>query len=211
MLLQTGHRLDERGFIAANDGNLSARWQTGRFLVTRSGSMKGRLEPFDLLVVDESGMQVAEPQHPGVPAEYRVSSEWKMHLALYRARPDIHAVVHAHPPFATAWAASRKELPEPVLPEVTVILREVPLVPFAVPGTQEFADTVAKVAREKNTTVLLLANHGVVAVGADPIAALDQLERVEHAAKILLLSKIIDGPVKLTESEAAALAAAYPR
>jgi len=207
-LLEVAHRLDERGFVAANDGNLSVRLDGNRYLATRSGSSMLRLSPLDLLVVDKNGERIDDPFHPGVPKEFRVTSEWDTHIAVYLARPDINAVVHAHPPFATSWAVARQPLPENVLPEVTVIFRDVPLLPFAVPGTPDLAKLVADASLR--SSVMMLTNHGVVAIGTDPIEALDRLERIEHSAKIMLLSRLVNGPVSLSPDEVAALAAIYP-
>ncbi len=207
MILETAHRLDAKGFVAANDGNISARIDSETFICTRSGSVMGRLEPTDILASDLAGKRIDSPFHPLLPQEYRVTSEWKSHSAIYEVRSDVQAIVHAHPPFATAWATARQQLPECVLPEVTVLLREVPLIPFAVPGSIELATFVSGTARVSD--VMMLSNHGVIAIGSSIFEALDRLERVEHAAKIMLLSRILNGPVQLMPSEVAALSALF--
>jgi len=208
-MLEVAHRLDTRGFVAAGDGNISVRFERDYFLVTRTGAVCSRISPLDILIVGEDGERRDHPLHPRIPPAYCVTSEWRMHRALYESRPDISAVIHAHPPFTTAFAAARKPLPAPVLPELITTIGTVPLVSYQSPGSEVLAQAVADVARKCD--VVMLANHGVVAVADDILTALDNLERTEHSAKILLFSRLVDEPVMLSPAETQALRELFRR
>jgi L-fuculose-phosphate aldolase len=191
--------------------------------VTASGVDKARIGAGQVLRVHTDGTYVdgtmhhdartthstrdtQDGTHEVVPSDHtlRASSELKMHLALYAARPDVQAVVHAHPPAATGFAAAGRALPADVLPELPVVVGPVTLVPYARPGTQALADAIAECALDHE--VFLLANHGVTAVGHSLNDAVLRLESVEQAARILLVSTLLGGAVPLPAGEAAALA-----
>src|SRR5262245_22493927 len=129
-----GRRLHERGFVAAWDGNISHRLPDGSFLCTPTMCPKGRLRPDELCTVDADGRQLGGPRAR--------TSEILLHLAIYRHRPDVRAVVHAHPPHATAFAVTGEPVPNGVLPEVEYFLGTVPTVPYQTPGTAKFAESV---------------------------------------------------------------------
>jgi len=211
-------RLHAGGLLAGAEGNLSLRLSDGSLLVTASGVDKARIAATQVLRVHMDGTEHHDARNirssrdahdvrPTLSASdraLRASSELKMHLALYAARPDVQAVVHAHPPAATGFAAAGRALPADVLPELPVVVGPVALVPYARPGTQALADAIAACALDHE--VFLLANHGVTAVGHSLNDAVLRLESVEQAARILLVSTLLGGAVPLPAGEAAALA-----
>jgi len=176
----------ERGMIASNDGNISARLDADEFLVTPTGVSKGFMSPESLVRVDGTGKPLF--------GQGKVSSEVKMHMEIYRFRSDVKAVVHAHPPYATAFAVARIPLTPCVLPEVVYSLGAVPLVPYALTSTEELARLVGEWS--KKADALLLTNHGVVTAGADVESAYHKLESVEHFAHILWLAQALPGGAK---------------
>lgn len=171
-------RLYQRGLIVGTEGNVSVRVGADRVCITPSGCHKGVIEPADLILIDLDG-QVCFGQ--GQP-----SSETPMHLMLYRCRPDVRAVVHAHPPIATALTVAGYDLVTTLLPETVVALGEVPTVPYEMPTTWAFAETVSKAMQ--HAVAALLANHGSVAVGPSLQAAFNTMETVERAAQIFFLA-----------------------
>ena len=189
---RVGKLLYDRGYVAANDGNISVRVGEGRLLITPSGVSKGRMTPDMLLVTDLDGTVIEGNRHP--------SSEGKMHLEVYRGRPDLNAVVHAHPPVSTAFAVCRRGLETPYLSELVAGLGQVPCTPsFAMLSTEEVPQSVRPYLADHNA--LLLANHGALAWGGDLWEAFDRLETVEHTAKIVLNAQLLGGGIPLTEEE----------
>lgn len=194
-MIEVGRRLWIKDLVAANDGNLSVRLGDGTFLCTATGSIKGFLTPDDLVRIDAS----AEP----VSGDRRPSSEIQMHLAIYAERPDVHAVVHAHPPTATGFATAGVPLDECVLPEIVATLGAIPTVPYGTPSTKELAEAVRKTARTGYAS--LLANHGAVTYGPDILSAYHHMERVEHFAKILLTARRLGNVQRLSRDDVARL------
>lgn len=189
---RVGKLLYDWGYVAANDGNISVRVGEGRLLITPSGVSKGRMTPDMLLVTDLDGTVIEGNRHP--------SSEGKMHLEVYRGRPDVNAVVHAHPPVSTAFAVCRRGLETPYLSELVAGLGQVPCTPsFAMLSTEEVPQSVRPYLADHNA--LLLANHGALAWGGDLWEAFDRLETVEHTAKIVLNAQLLGGGIPLTEEE----------
>ena len=192
LICQVGKLLYDRGYAAANDGNISLLAEPGRLLITPSGVSKGRMTPDMLLLTDLEGNVLEGDRHP--------SSEGKMHLAVYRGRPDVRAVVHAHPPVSTAFAVCRRGLETPYLSELVAGLGEVPCTPvFAMLSTDEVPRSVEPYLPDHNA--LLLANHGALAWGGDLWEAFDRLETVEHTAKIILYAELLGGGIPLTAEE----------
>jgi L-fuculose-phosphate aldolase len=171
-------RLYQRGLIIGTEGNVSVRVGSDRVYITPSGCHKGFIRPDDLVLIDLDG-QVRFGQ--GQP-----SSETPMHVMLYRCRSDVQAVVHAHPPIATALTVAGYDLVTTLLPEAVVALGEVPTVPYEMPTTWAFAETVSKAMR--HAVAALLVNHGSVAVGPSLQAAFNTMETVERAAQIFFLA-----------------------
>jgi L-fuculose-phosphate aldolase len=174
-------RLDERGLIAGLDGNVSARLSGNRIVVTPAGFPKRDVTEDDLVILAIDGMRIG--------GRNEASSEVAMHLAAYRARPEVGAVVHAHPPVATGFAVAGEGLPPNVLPELTVLVGEVPLVPYATPGTAGLPAAMAPWL--PNHDAFLLANHGVTTLGRTPAEALARMESVEQCANILLTARLL--------------------
>jgi L-fuculose-phosphate aldolase len=194
-IVQIGQRMYKRGYVASNDGNISVRLEQDEYLVTPTGVSKGFMTKDSLVRVDSSGKPLF--------GQGKASSEVKMHLAIYHRRPDVTAIVHAHPPYATAFAVARVPLTPCVLPEVVFSLGAVPLVPYALPSSEDLAHQVANWSEKADA--LLLANHGVVAIGPDILSAYHKLETVEHFAHILWLSQAIGGAKGLSKAQVADL------
>ena len=189
---RVGRLLYDRGYVAANDGNISVKVAENRLLITPSGVSKGRMTPEMLLVTDMDGTVIEGDRHP--------TSEGKMHLEVYRGRPDANAVVHAHPPVSTAFAVCRRGLETPYLSELVAGLGQVPCTTsFAMLSPEEVPESVRPYLADHNA--LLLANHGALAWGGDLWEAFDRLETVEHTAKIVLNAQLLGGGVPLTEEE----------
>lgn len=195
-LCQVGKLLYDRGYVAANDGNLSVRLEGDRILITPSGVSKGRMTPDMLLVTDLEGHVLSGDRYP--------SSEIALHLEVYRRRSDVGAVVHAHPPVSTAFAVCRQGLTAPYLAELVVGLGEVPVTDgFAMLSTDQVPQSIVPFLPDHNA--VLLCNHGAVTWGTDLWSAFDRMETVEHTAKILLHVRQLGGGVPLTEEEVAQL------
>jgi len=177
-IVEVGRRIYQRNFVAANDGNISARIDGRRVLITPTGVSKGFMRPEDLIVVDYEGNTLEGRRKP--------SSETFMHLAVYRRREDVNGVVHAHPPKATGFASAGIPLTQCVLPEVILSLGGVPLAEYGTPGTEELYEPVLQYLQEYDA--FLLANHGALTVGPDVMAAYYRMETLEHFAHIALVA-----------------------
>ncbi len=181
-IVEIGRRLYERGYIVASDGNISARMpESGRIVTTPTGVCKGFLTPEMLVVVDAEGRKLEGTLAP--------SSELAMHLEIYRQRPDVHAVVHAHPPCGTGFAAAGLSLDKPLVSEVVLTLGCIPLAGYGTPSTQELVAAIAPYVPHYNA--LLLANHGAVTYGPDLETAYFRMETLEHFARITLVAKLL--------------------
>jgi L-fuculose-phosphate aldolase len=178
-ILRIGKMLHERGLIAATDGNISLRLNDGSILSTPTCISKGMMSVEDLVVVDMHGRRLCGFRD--------VSSEIAMHMTIYRMRPDIYAVVHAHPPTATGFAACGLALDQALISEVLLSLGDVPLARYATPGTSELSEALEPFIPDHDA--VLMANHGVVTYGADLMQAYLNMETVEHFAKIALVVK----------------------
>jgi L-fuculose-phosphate aldolase len=178
-MCEIGRRVYAKGFAAANDGNITVRLNDREVLCTPTMISKGFMKPDDICKVDYDGKQLAGTK--------RRTSEVLLHLAIYKARPDIHAVVHCHPPHATAFAVAQEPIPKCILPEVEVFLGEVPMAVYETPGGQKFADTVLPHLKASNT--IILANHGTVTFGPDLEKAYWNTEIIDAYCNILILSK----------------------
>ena len=183
-------RLYQRGLIAGQDGNVSVRLRSGHILVTPSGLSKADVTPGALVELTADGVQVTR----GPDA----SSEVGMHLRIYRDRPDVRAIVHAHPPVATAFGVAGRDFMDEVLPEVIFHLGRVPLVPFALPGTPALGDAMAPYLARHDA--FLLASHGATTVGPTLRLAHQRMESLEHGARILHAALQI-GPVTPLRAE----------
>lgn len=216
MLAAACRRLHARGLLAGAEGNLSCRLPDGDLLVTASGVDKGAIDHTHVLRVHADGTPCHEERggaplgdHPARDTPRRPSSELGMHLACYAARADVQAIVHAHPPAATGFAAAGIAIPADVLPELPVVVGPIALVPYGRPGTAALADAMRPFLPAHE--VFLLANHGVTVVGRSIEDALLRMESVEQSARILAVARLLGGVRSLPPSEAAALASLYPR
>lgn len=180
-IVEIGRRLWTRGFVASNDGNISVRIGDDRVLMTPTAVSKGFMSVDMMVVTDMDGVLVS-----GAPGR-KPSSEILMHLVAYRQRPDVRAVVHAHPPLATGFAVAGIPLDRAVLAEVVTTLGSIPIAQYATPSTQELPDAVAPYVTAHDG--LLLANHGALALGADLFAAYYKMETIEHFARISLVAR----------------------
>jgi L-fuculose-phosphate aldolase len=177
-IVHLGRMLYQRGFIAATDGNISARLDDDRILITPTCMCKGQMHPDDLVIIDRHGRKLE--------GERNVSSEVQMHLLVYNMRPDVQAIVHAHPPTATGFAAAGIALDQPLISEVVLTLGAVPLAPYGCPGTQALSDSLRPLIPLHDA--ILMANHGVVAYADELTRAFMHMETVEHFAKIALVT-----------------------
>ena len=182
-MVRVGRLMWERGYVAATDGNLSARLDAERLLVTASGLSKGFLSTDDMVVLRLDGQAASSYRGRG----QRPSSEIAMHLEAYRQRPDVNAIVHAHPPLATAFSIAGVSLARCVLPEVIVTLGGIPTAEYATPGTMEVPGSIRQAVREYDA--IILAHHGSLTVGRTLWEAYLRLEKVEHTAEITLAAQ----------------------
>jgi L-fuculose-phosphate aldolase len=197
-IVRYGRMLHERCFVAAMDGNLSVRLRDDRILVTPTALSKGAMRPADMVVVDMEGRRVSGRRN--------VTSEIGMHLLIYRMRPDVQAIVHAHPPTATGFAAAGVALTEPLVCEVVMGLGCIPLARYGTPGTSELAGTLEPYV--PNYDAILMSNHGVVTYGDTLEHAYMKMETVEHFAQIALVTHMLgrQQPLKQVEIEKLLLA-----
>ena len=190
-LVHFGKLLHEHGYVAATDGNLSVRLDGQSVIITPTCISKGMMRPQDLIVVDMDGHTLA--------GRRGVSSEVAMHLLIYKMRSDVNAVVHAHPPVATGYAAAGIPLNPAIVCEAVIGLGAVPLAPYATPGTSALADVLRPLIPEHQA--ILMANHGAVTYAEDLLRAYLKMELVEHFARISLVTKLLGHEQLLTAHE----------
>ena len=194
-IVEVGRRLYARGYTASNDGNISVRLDEKRLLVTPRSVCKGFMTPEMMCVTDLEGRRLAGERDP--------SSEIQMHLEVYRQRPDAQAVVHAHPPIATAFAVAGIPLDRAVLAEVVTTLGSVPIADYATPSTRELPEAVRKYVKAHDG--MLLANHGALTLGADLFSTYYKMETIEHFANISFIARMLGGERLLSREEVARL------
>jgi L-fuculose-phosphate aldolase len=180
-LCEMGKLCYSRNYIVGADGNLSARMSDGTILITPAGAMKGFLEPQHIARIDMRGEVV-----DGGP---RASTERGIHLTVYEERPEMKAVVHAHPPHAVAMSIAGIDLQAPFIPEIIVTIGGIPTAKFATPGTPELAESIRAIVRCSDT--LVMTHHGSVTIGTNLLDAYKKLDMVEHTAKILWLAHTV--------------------
>lgn len=193
LMCEIGRRVYDRRMVASNDGNFSVKLNENEYLCTPTGVSKGFMTPEYICKVDSKG-NVLEA-NPG----FRPSSEVKMHMRIYEKRPDVTAVVHAHPIFATAFAIAGIPLDEPIMPEAVLFLGRVPLAKYGTPSTMEIPDAIEEYLPYVDQ--VLLENHGALAWGADLLSAYHKLESVEFYAELLYRTKMLGGPQLLNEEQ----------
>ncbi len=180
-----------RDLVAATDGNVSVRIGPGRFLVTPSGSACGFMLPHEMVIADGQGKKLE--------GEGKVSSEFFTHLAVYDQRPDVQAVVHAHPPTAVAFTLAGVSMTKLSLPEVVFVMGGVPTAPYATPGTREGADAVRELAGKCDA--LLMDRHGALTMGTSLMDAYYKMEKIEHSARTLLTARALGEIRELSKDE----------
>ncbi len=179
------------GWVAANDGNVSARLADGRILATPTGISKAFITPEKLVLLDEEGKLLEAGEG------FRPSSEIKMHLRCYSRRPDVQGVIHAHPPGATGFAVAHKAMDMYNMIEDVAAIGSVPLTPYGTPSTQEVPDAIEPYLEEHD--VMLLENHGALAVGGDVLTAYYRMESLELWAKITINAVILGGSYDISK------------
>ena len=194
-ICEVGRRLWQKGLVGGAEGNISVRLSARQLLCTPSGMTKGHLKPDDIVVVDLKGNMVSRDG----AEDRRQSSEIGLHCAIYAAREDCMAVVHAHPPIATAFALAGEDIPDNLMPESAVVLGSVASVPFAMPGTQAMKDTIDPYLADHKT--FLLANHGAVVMGKDVYDAFNRMDTLERVAGAIMNANII-GKARALPAEA---------
>lgn len=191
-IVEAGKHFNDLGFVMGASGNISVRLPGDRILITPSGLNKGTLVRDDILTVDLDGNLLC-------PSHRKPSSETKMHLICYRHRPDVQAIVHTHPPFATGFATARIPLDMPVLPEAILVLGDIPLVEYATPSTWEVPEKLEPYLKDHNA--FLLANHGALTLGRNLKEASHRMETLELFAKVILISRMLGKEKLLSKSE----------
>ena len=188
-----GKRIYDKGMVASNDGNISVKLNDNEFLCTPTGVSKGFMTPEYICKVDADG-KVLEA-NPG----FKPSSEIKMHMRVYKERPDVNAVVHAHPMYATGFAIAGIPLTQPIMPEAVISLGAVPIAEYGTPSTEEIPDAISKYLQSYDA--VLLENHGALSFSDSLLNAFHKMESVEFYAKLLYISKQLGGPKELSESQ----------
>ena len=190
-IIATAKQVYKAGIVAATDGNISHRLMTDRVMITPAGRSFANLNTNEISYVDIDGNILN--------FEHKPSSELPMHLEIYRQRPEINAVIHAHPPFATAFTITGNSLSDPILPEVVMMFGKIPTAPYATPSTQESAESIRHLIKEHDA--ILLDHHGAVTYGKSLDEAYYKMEKLEHAAKTILAAKSLGTPKKLDENQ----------
>lgn len=196
-----GRWIHTRHFAPATDGNISVRLEASRVLTTPTCLSKGMMTPDDLVITDMQGRALSGTRPP--------STELAMHLLIYRVRPDVYAICHAHPPIATGFAAAGMPLDKAILSEAVFSLGCVPLAPYGTPGTTELCDSIEPFLQ--NYDAILLANHGAVTYGPDLLTAFFRMETVEHFAHVSLVTQLLGKEKVLSSGDIEKLVAARAR
>lgn len=191
-ICEIGRRIYLDGFVAANDGNISVKVDEDTYFVSPTGVSKGYMTPEMICKVNGKGELIEENN-------WRPSSEFKMHLRVYHERADVNAVVHAHPPIATAFAISGEPLDKLIMPEAIIFLGTVPTAKYGTPSTMEIPDSLMPYLQEYDS--ILLANHGALSFGCDLNTAFFRMESTEFYAKLLMYSRILGGEKELPDNE----------
>jgi L-fuculose-phosphate aldolase len=190
-IVDIGKLVYQKGWVAANDGNITIRLDHERVLCTPTGVSKGMMHPDDMIICDMKGNKIEGRRER--------TSEILMHLTVYSMRPDIKSVVHAHPPVATGFATAGRPLTLALLPEVVIGLGCVPLAAYGLPGTPELTEPMLPYIPKYDA--IMMGNHGAVCYGEDVYKAFFRMETVEHFARITLVAELLGGPTVLPREE----------
>ena len=196
-ICEIGRRIYDRNMVAANDGNISVKITDNTYLCTPTGVSKGFMTPEYICKIDGTGKVLQANQG------FRPSSEIKMHLRVYRERPDVKSVVHAHPMYATSFAIAGIPLTQPIMPEAIITLGCVPIAEYGTPSTEEIPDAVAKYLQSFDA--VLLANHGALTYADSLLSAYHKMESTEFYAQLLFLSRQLGSPRELKPSQVSRL------
>lgn len=192
-ICEIGKRIYNKGMVASNDGNISVKISENEFLCTPTGVSKGFMTPEYICKVDKEGRVIEA--NPG----YKPSSEIKMHMRVYKERPDVVSVVHAHPMYATGFAIAGIPLTQPIMPEAVITLGSVPIAEYGTPSTEEIPDAVSKYLPYYDA--VLLENHGALTYGDSLLNAYHKMESVEFYAQLLYIARQLGGPKELSEEQ----------
>ena len=192
-ICEIGKRIYDKGMVASNDGNISVKLNDNEFLCTPTGVSKGFMTPEYICKVDANGNVIQA--NPG----FKPSSEIKMHMRVYKQRPDVNSVVHAHPVYATSFAIAGIPLTQPIMPEAVIALGCVPIADYGTPSTEEIPDAVEK--HLQYFDAVLLENHGALTYSDSLINAYHKMESVEFYAKLLFNARLLGGPKELTPQQ----------
>ena len=192
-ICEIGKRIYDKGMVASNDGNISVKISDNDFLCTPTGVSKGFMTPEFICKVDAEGKVIQAYEG------FKPSSEIKMHMRVYKERPDVKSVVHAHPRYATSFAIAGIPLTEPIMPEAVIALGCVPIAEYGTPSTEEIPDAVSKYLQYYDA--VLLANHGALAFSDSLLNAYHKMESLEFYAQLLYQSKMLGGPKQLSEDQ----------
>ena len=192
-ICEIGKRIYNQGMVAANDGNISVKLNDHEFLCTPTGVSKGFMTPEYICKVDANGNVIQ------ANAGFKPSSEIKMHMRVYKERPDVKSVVHAHPVYATSFAIAGIPLTQPIMPEAVIALGSVPIAEYGTPSTEEIPDAVEKYLQSYDA--VLLANHGALSFSDSLLNAYHKMESLEFYAELLFKANLLGGPKELTEEQ----------
>ncbi len=192
-ICEIGKRIYNRGMVAANDGNISVKISENEFLCTPTGVSKGFMTPEYICKIDRKGNIIQA--NPG----FKPSSEIKMHLRVYEQRPDVNAVVHAHPSYATSFAIAGIPLTQPIMPEAVIALGCVPIAEYGTPSTEEIPDAVEKYLPYYDA--VLLESHGALTYSDSLLAAYHKMESVEFYAELLYKARQLGGPKEFSPDQ----------
>ena len=192
-ICEIGKRIYNKGMVAANDGNISVKISENEFLCTPTGVSKGFMTPEFICKVDRNGKVIQANKG------FKPSSEIKMHMRVYKERPDVQSVVHAHPLYATSFAIAGIPLTEPIMPEAVIALGCVPIAEYGTPSTEEIPDAVSKYLQHYDA--VLLENHGALSFSDSLINAYYKMESLEFYAQLLYQSRVLGGPKRLSEAQ----------
>ena len=190
-LVEACHKVYEKGFVSAYDGNLSSRIDEDTILITRSGINKGEVTPNDILTIDNSGNLLS--------GKGKVSTEVKLHLNIYNSRSDVNSVIHCHPVFSTAISITHEKFPNNIFPEAILTLGNIPICKYEMPSTSDLADSLNPFL--DFAYVFLLSNHGAVTVGNNISTAYYRMEKLEQISQIIISAKSVGEIKELPDSE----------
>lgn len=190
-LVDICHKVYDKGFVSAYDGNISVYTESNTILATRSGISKGNVTQKDIIEINSEGKIIS--------GEGKITTEIKIHLFAYARRQNVNAVVHCHPVFATAFAAAGEALDKHVFPEVILTLGKVPLCKYATPSTDDLPKSMEKYI--DYSWAFLLQNHGAVTLGKDLDDAYFKMEKLEHSAKTIFISRILGGEKEISSEK----------